>query len=318
MNLICQCNQQFQVADEHAGKTIPCPACGNLLRVPAALPPAPGPSASTQTPARTDGVLAPGVASTPSWMVEDSSPAPRKESVQAARPAADGLSSPATQTVPQTDSGRAPVEGAPAETAKAPSAELDLKKLKALVLAYLTVPLYMLSLLVLLVLYGTDLKLHKLLTNSGGRTFLFVLGLVLIGVGYRSLECIYLLWHNPFKAYAMGRYIFVIFMVLNGIDTVLGQWPRDEVTAPATARLSGAPDGVVALKEDQVQMKEVSYLSYLSPLTALGSQVAQQWALLVFLGIAYQQKRGKQKEYLFKHFQYDVSFGRLGESYGWK
>jgi hypothetical protein len=145
----------------------------------------------------------------------------------------------------------------------------------------------------------------------------------LLGVAARSLQCIYLLHYDPFRAVAMGRFIFGIYVLLNLGFTLYSDWPRWEVSAPVsevmqdTASVGGQKRPVLIVERGMAEVKEPGWVDYLVLLASMGSEAAEKNTLIAFLHLVYARLKGQRPGYDLEHFWHDVTFGRHGKEYKW-
>ena len=173
-------------------------------------------------------------------------------------------------------------EGTPAEADLSPE---DREKLNGTAAAFLAVPLYMLAvgMMVASLLFGLQSM------NAGLLKVILLFYVALVGVGVRSLQCLGTLQSDPFRAVAMGRYVFGIYVLASVATSVFTEWPRDEG----------------------------DWLSALGVLLKASSDLGEKLALLLFLQAAYSRLRGARPAYTLEHFWHDVTFGWQGKDYGW-
>jgi hypothetical protein len=175
-------------------------------------------------------------------------------------------------------------EGTTVEAEAALSPE-DREKLNGTAAAFLAVPLYMLAvgMMVASLLFGLQSM------NAALLRVVLLFYVALVGVGVRSLQCLGTLQSDPFRAVAMGRYVFGIYVLLSVATSVFTEWPRDEG----------------------------DWLNALGVLLKASSDLGEKLALLIFLQAAYSRLRGARPAYTLEHFWHDATFGWQGKDYGW-
>ena len=113
---------------------------------------------------------------------------------------------------------------------------------------------------------------------------LFFVGLA--GVAIRSIECALALKSNPFKAFAIGRYILFLYLLISFPVFVLSAWPI-----------------------------ELTLFSFLAFVSKIACEFAKTYALVVFSYSAYHFLKGDRPEYDVDNFVFDITFGWKGVGY---
>jgi hypothetical protein len=221
----------------------------------------------------------------------------------------------------------------PAPAAPAPAGEqagpADARqKLEGAVSAFLAVPLYMLAagLVAASLLVALARESPEAASRFGGPLgkYVLVFYVALLGIGVRSLQCVFLLESNPFRAVAMGRYVFGLYLAVSLPFAAYHAWPRAEVTAArrdvfkTSIDFRGQAREVLVMDPARASEKRPGGLDYLRVLFAKGSELVEKLAILIFLQAVYRRLKGDQPDYALGHFWHDVTFGWYGAAYPWK
>jgi hypothetical protein len=234
----------------------------------------------------------------------------------------------ATVEVPTTEpidaqSAPPPLPKSPA-TNEAPSVEPDKEdkeKMAGLRGALLVMPLYMLYLLFLLftLWQSTGLKANPAMAKLGW----FAL-IILFGVSARSWQCLRWIQTDPYKAVAFGKKLYLIFIVLSCLDTLISEWPSDKFEGPLSALSTeqvshGYYDQrkLHVVDPNETMVIKAGYWEWLSFLFSLASQLMEKLAVFAFISVLYTRLRGRRPEFTWDHFLNEISFGKWGAKYNW-
>lgn len=182
--------------------------------------------------------------------------------------------------------------------------------------AFLVIPLYtiMFGLVLVSLIWQNWSSLGGAAKNVHMWKFAAFVFVCLIGFSIRSLECAAVISDNPFRAFAMGRYIFGIFLAANLCLTAYSQWPTSRLEASPTAVLR-ANDTHVLLDATKTSFTEIGWLDFGVFLLDLAFNAVESIAVLLFLVAGYKSLRGAQPEYQWDHFVHDITFGWKGKEY---
>jgi hypothetical protein len=144
-------------------------------------------------------------------------------------------------------------------------------------------------------------------------TALFFAGLA--GVAVRSVQCALTIKDDPFRAFAMGRYILVLFMVVSMPLTLWDNMPRSKVEAPLAAVLQ-ADDQVAALDVSQCQVYEAGFFQWLAFLANSACEFFQILSIVLFAFATYKVLSRDRQHYDLDNFIFDITFGWKGVEYG--
>jgi DNA-directed RNA polymerase subunit RPC12/RpoP len=198
----------------------------------------------------------------------------------------------------------------------------DKEKMAGLRGALLVMPLYMLSLLFLLftLWQSTGFKANPAVAKLGW----FAL-IILIGVSARSWQCLRWIHTDPYKAVAFGKKLFLIFIVLSCLDTLISEWPSDKFEGPlsalSTERVSyGYYDQrqLYVVDPNETMLIEAGFWAWLSFLFTFASQLVEELAIFAFISVLYTRLRGSRPDFSWDHFLNEISFGKWGTKYNWR
>ena len=205
-------------------------------------------------------------------------------------------------------------------TSDTPALEVDRKELLSAAGAFLMVPMYMF--MAALLMWPMMLRLSAALEGDAWR--LWLVYLVLIGISWRAVQCIFYLKADPFRAVAVGRYVFAVYVLFHVGMSSYENWPSDKFTTP--------PPTITPLEADIFhpeaptlhKMTSHSVLESKATWLALAmygvgqiSGLIEDLVLLLVLQTGYSKLRGNRLAYDFGNFLHDTSFGLLGEEYSW-
>jgi hypothetical protein len=222
--------------------------------------------------------------------------------------------------------------------------ELDQEKLNGTISAFLAVPLYMVSIgLMATSVVAFAAKGHAI--KSAVAKLIAVFYVALVGIGIRSLQCIFLLRSNPFKAVAMGRFIFGLYVLVSVGFSLYNDWPRHQLVASMadvqdfTASTSDQPKSIgvlgplpglhqrtsmsnqrprlLAVEASKAEIKEPGWLDYLGMVVTTAADLAEKIALLIFLQLVYLRLKGSKPDYSLDNLLHDITFGWKGTKYTW-
>jgi len=123
---------------------------------------------------------------------------------------------------------------------------------------------------------------YKVFVPAGA---IFFVGL--LGVSVRSIECARLLRRDPFRAFAMGRFILLLYLLIGFPIHALLEWPPGPLS-----------------------------WQWLEGMVGLAKELVSTWALVEFAFATYRILLAQNSEYLLPHFVFDITFGWKGEKYG--
>jgi hypothetical protein len=186
----------------------------------------------------------------------------------------------------------------------------------AAIAAFLVIPLYTIMIGAMLVglLWHNWESLGGAAKNPHIWKFVALIFVCLVGFSVRSLECAVVITENPYRAFAMGRYIFGLFLAVNLSTAAYTQWPSSKLEAPAGAVLV-ADQGSILLDAKKTHIRQVGLLDYGIYFVNLAFNGLEDFAVLLFLIAGYKALRGSRAEYIWDHFVYDISFGWTGKAY---
>ncbi len=111
IRIACQCGKQMQVKDEHAGKSVRCPGCGQILRIPGGpAPQQPRPQSIQQPPMQPPGGQQPQM---PQQYAQQQYPQPQFPQQQYPQPQVPHQQQYPQQQFPQQQAGYPPQQGYP-------------------------------------------------------------------------------------------------------------------------------------------------------------------------------------------------------------
>lgn len=156
------------------------------------------------------------------------------------------------------------------------------------------------------------------LRNPAVGRCLLIAYLILLGVGLRSLQCMLWLRTHPFRAAALGRFLFGIFMVAEPGFVCLVEWPALKVEVvvekqPSSTLLS--PDLYVVT--EKAELRAVNWVDYLSFLAERAKDFIGHLALFLGMCVVYRNFKRGRPDYTSDHFLSDVTFGKFGTAYRW-
>jgi hypothetical protein len=156
--------------------------------------------------------------------------------------------------------------------------------------------------------------------NSFGMRIVGFIGLCLGGFAFRSVQCAATFRSDPFRAVAMGRYVFGVYMisyvVIHVIQmVVLVLPPYDTLLVMRGAYVPYPDEHFVVLHAHAVIDGNAGALDFLGHLVDGAIGVVEALAILLFLQAAYRGLRGSKPHYRLQHFIGDVTFGRIGQRY---
>ena len=159
----------------------------------------------------------------------------------------------------------------------------DKEKLAGLRGALLVMPLYMLSLLFLLftLWQATGMKANPAVAKAG-----FAALIVMIGISARSWQCLTWIRTDPHRASAIGKKLFLLFIVLSCIDTLIAEWPSDKFEGPMSALSTeqvsyGYYDQkqLYVVDPNETQVIEAGFWAWLSFVFTFASDFLIQWPM---------------------------------------
>ena len=177
--------------------------------------------------------------------------------------------------------------------------------------------------------------------TSGGlldnllRIPLHFLFLSLVGVGVYSLRCIAWLRTQPFRAVAVGRFLFAYYLVVYPIIAAI-ECPRYKVEEVPEEKTQATPwipppvqggDGLTHVPPELLgnapSKKMIPTIQEFTSLDRVGygwkvvkESIGNLALCLSFWGL-YRRKLGNRPSYDLGHFVGDITFGKLGDKYPW-
>lgn len=197
----------------------------------------------------------------------------------------------------------------------------DKEKLAGLRGALLVMPFYMLSLLfVLFALWqGSGVKVSAPLLKVG-----FGALIIMVGISARSWQCLKWISTDPYRATAMGKKLFLLFIVLSSLDTLIADWPSDKFEGPLSALSTeqvtyGYSDQrqIYVVDPNQTELVEAGFWAWLAFIFDFASQLIEELAIFAFISVLYVKLRGSRQDFSWDHFLHEVSFGKWGTEYKW-
>jgi len=192
----------------------------------------------------------------------------------------------------------------------------DQQKMWGLRGAMFVMPLYMLSLLFILIGFWqtTGSKL-----NPGIAKLAIPFLIILVGISIRSWQCIGWLKTDTYKAAAIGKNLFLIFLILAAFDTLLAEFPRAKFEGPMSAvdsRLTFATGNFVT-DPDQTMIYEPNLFWWLGYLFTVAQQLIEHFSIYAFILLLYKSLRRGRPHFSWSHFLGEISFGKYGTEYNW-
>jgi len=147
--------------------------------------------------------------------------------------------------------------------------------------------------------------------------------IVLAGVSVRSWQCLAWLKSDPYRASAMGKKLFLIFLVLATLDTVISEFPTARFEGPLSAvRTEQVTYGystqtLYVVDPDQTVTYEPNFFWFIGYLFTVGQQLIEHIAIYAFIALLYNHLRKGRTEFTWDHFLAEVSWGKYGTQYNW-
>jgi hypothetical protein len=212
-------------------------------------------------------------------------------------------------------------EESPPQPPNVDTSKEDEEKMAGLREALLVIPLYMLSLLFLLFTLweSTGFKANAGIAKLGW----FAL-ILLFGISARSWQCLKWIHSEPFKAVAMGKKLFLLYIVLSCLDTIASDWPSDKFEGPLSALKTeqvtyGYYDQrqIYVVDPNKTLVIEAGFWAWLSFVCDFASDLVEELAIFAFLSVPYNRLRRDRPDFRWSHFLHEVSFGKWGDKYNW-
>jgi hypothetical protein len=141
---------------------------------------------------------------------------------------------------------------------------------------------------------------------------LFFIGLA--GIAWRSLECARIMSTDPFRAFGMGRFILLFYLLVSTPLNLLSSWPKATLQAPLDAVVE-ANDQVALIKVADVEVSSVNLWTWLMYLAEAGCDFFTVLSLYIFARTTYELLAAGRPAYTTDHFVHDITFGRQGGKY---
>lgn len=297
------CGQSISAETEHFGTTVACPACSGELTVPSDLSAEEGKPHSIE-----ESAIPPPIS--PRETLHQTPPTEVSTDAHTALP--DPVP-PAERTVP-------PVQESTAERSDKLSTEDD-RKLWGLRGAMLVMPLFMFYVAVFLFHFweAIDIRMGTWVFKVAIPLFL-----ILLGVSLRSLQCIFWLKSDPYRAAAIGKNLFLIFLILATLSTIIGEFPKAHIQAPLDAVFErpsyntfGGSTTEYILNVNEAFVYKPNFLWWVGYLLAVSQQLIEHLAIYSFVVLLYHSLKGPRPHFGVEHFLNEISFGKYGKAYAW-
>ncbi len=152
-------------------------------------------------------------------------------------------------------------------------------------------------------------KLMMFMVTAAG-----VFAVSLAGISIRSIQCALILHEDPFRAFAMGRFILGMYMSVSVSMYIISEWPKDKFEAPLSAVLE-ANEEIALINTTEVVVYEVNSWSWLFFLTGAATEFFTTLSLFLFCVASYRVLLKDQRPYEGEHFVYDITFSWKGVRY---
>ncbi len=186
--------------------------------------------------------------------------------------------------------------------------------------AMLAMPLYMLALLFLIIGLWDSIGMKM---NPALIKFAIPMLIVLGGISLRSWQSIAWMKTDPYRASAMGKKLFLIFLVLATLDTVISEFPTARFEGPLEAIRTEQVNYLWSTKTlyvvdpDKTVTYEPNLIWFLGYLFTVAHQLIEHIAIYAFIALLYNRLRQGRVEFNWDHFLYEVSWGKYGAKYNW-
>jgi hypothetical protein len=140
----------------------------------------------------------------------------------------------------------------------------------------------------------------------------FAVGLA--GIAIRSIQCALILHADPFRAFAMGRFILGAYLCVSFPLYLMGEWPADKFEAPLSAVIE-ANEEMALINVTEVVVHEASFWYWLFFVADVAGEFFTTLSLVLFCGASYRALLKDQHPYEWEHFIYDITFSWKGVRY---
>jgi hypothetical protein len=202
-------------------------------------------------------------------------------------------------------------------------AELDDKeKLWGLRATLLIMPIYMLSLFVMLIGSIESIGLQ----NQGIIKLIMKPCLIILaGTSWVSLKCLWWMHEDIFRAVAVGKKIALIFVILSSFFTLAEEWPSDKFEGPisalyresTTVNYEGQTKNLHLVDLDEVTLMESGFLTWITFVFDFAQNLLEELAIYAFVALLYRKLKKSREEFEWSHFLYESTFGKIGTKYDW-
>lgn len=136
----------------------------------------------------------------------------------------------------------------------------------------------------------------------------------LTGIAVRSIECAMLLKTDPFRAFAMGRYIIALYLIISVPLYAYAKFPASVIEAPIDA-VTHTTESTLTLDISNVDVWVPGVWGWLWYVADVGGEFAETFGLAAFAFGTYRLLLGKRPPYTLDNFWSDVTFGWKGARY---
>ncbi len=192
--------------------------------------------------------------------------------------------------------------------------------------AFLVVPLY--AIMMLIFLFDLTSAYYNWIPKNVLRYIATPVVIILVGFSVKAWQSIFWLKQNPYKAVAVGRFIFLFYIIISVFFNLILDWPSDTISASLNDAQQqilnkgydawGYPTNQTSVYIIEVQnasINKVGFWNFIGFLFDTAINIIKLSVIYIAIISIYKTLKANRKDFDIENFIHEISFGKWGIEY---